>query len=74
MNPTFPGRPAGVAIWPAARAPCLAVEGAEDNLQQGEADLLALRPDINDVVILLAASGATPYVLGALLARARPAP
>ncbi len=43
-----------------------AVEGAEDDGAQGALDLLALRPSSLDVVILLAASGATPYVLGAL--------
>jgi N-acetylmuramic acid 6-phosphate etherase len=43
-----------------------AVEGAEDNTQLGADDLkqLALTPD--DVVIGIAASGRTPYVLGAL--------
>lgn len=43
-----------------------AVEGAEDDRAQGAADLLALAPGPNDVVFLLAASGGTPYVLGAL--------
>ncbi|WP_038487352.1 N-acetylmuramic acid 6-phosphate etherase [Janthinobacterium agaricidamnosum] len=43
-----------------------AVEGAEDDRQQGALDVQALLPGTNDVVILLAASGATPYVLGAL--------
>jgi N-acetylmuramic acid 6-phosphate etherase len=46
----------------------VAVEGAEDDLQQGAADLAATNPTPNDVVLLLAASGATPYVLGALRA------
>lgn len=43
-----------------------AVEGAEDNEQQGAADLdaIALQPD--DVVVGLTASGRTPYVCGAL--------
>ena len=45
-----------------------AVEGAEDDREQGAADLQALHAGPNDVVILLAASGATPYVLGALKA------
>ena len=62
--------------WPHERALSLlaggkgamfqAVEGAEDDAAQGAADLGALQPGRNDVVILLAASGATPYVLGAL--------
>jgi N-acetylmuramic acid 6-phosphate etherase len=43
-----------------------AIEGAEDNLDQGAADLQRLNPGPDDVVLLIAASGATPYVLGAL--------
>lgn len=64
--------------WPQERALALlaggsdamfvAVEGAEDDSVQGAADLNAVRPGPNDVVLLLAASGATPYVLGALRA------
>lgn len=64
--------------WPKSRAVAVlaggrqamfeAVEGAEDNAAQGEADLLAHQPGVDDVVILLAASGTTPYVLGALTA------
>lgn len=45
-----------------------AIEGAEDDALQGGADLLALQITDNDVVLLLAASGATPYVMGALQA------
>lgn len=62
--------------WPSARAVArlaggeqamfVAVEGAEDDGPQGAADLRALQPTADDVVILIAASGATPYVLGAL--------
>jgi N-acetylmuramic acid 6-phosphate etherase len=44
------------------------VEGAEDDEGQGAADLQAVSPGPNDVVFLLAASGRTPYVLGALAA------
>lgn len=44
----------------------VAVEGAEDNAAQGAADIHALALQPNDVVLLLAASGATPYVIGAL--------
>ena len=68
LHPTF--------SWPHERALSLlaggkgamfqAVEGAEDDAGQGAADLAALRPGPTDVVLLLAASGATPYVLGAL--------
>lgn len=62
--------------WPRSRAIALlagghpamfeAVEGAEDSLEQGRLDLAAIALQENDVVILLAASGATPYVMGAL--------
>lgn len=44
-----------------------AVEGAEDDAGQGALDLEALGPTMNDVVLLVAASGTTPYVRGALL-------
>jgi len=67
LNPTF--------SWPAERSPALlaggasalyqAVEGAEDNRAQGAADIQALQPGAQDVVLLLAASGTTPYALGA---------
>jgi len=43
-----------------------AIEGAEDDAAQGAEDIRLNDVSINDVVILLAASGATPYVLGAL--------
>jgi N-acetylmuramic acid 6-phosphate etherase len=62
--------------WPRSRAIALmagginaltdVVEGAEDDSQQGEADLLAVGPVANDVVLAIAASGCTPYVMGAL--------
>ncbi len=45
-----------------------AVEGAEDDASQGERDVLSVHVAANDVVLLLAASGATPYVMGALQA------
>jgi N-acetylmuramic acid 6-phosphate etherase len=64
--------------WPHERAVALlaggesamfaAVEGAEDDHDQGMRDMAAARPTANDVALLLAASGATPYVLGALQA------
>jgi N-acetylmuramic acid 6-phosphate etherase len=64
--------------WPHGRALALlaggndamfvAVEGAEDDIVQGAADLRSLNPTPSDVVLLIAASGATPYVLGALRA------
>ena len=64
--------------WPQSRAVALlaggkqavyeAIEGAEDNVEQGAADIIAAGVNANDVVLLIAASGATPYVLGALRA------
>lgn len=43
-----------------------AVEFAEDDSHLGWKDLLEYEIDINDVVIGIAASGTTPYVIGAL--------
>jgi len=43
-----------------------AVEFAEDDLNQGWADLKEHKANSNDVVIGIAASGSTPYVVGAL--------
>ncbi|MFC4455438.1 N-acetylmuramic acid 6-phosphate etherase [Deinococcus sonorensis] len=74
LTPTF--------SWPPERALTLlagglgavtrAVEGAEDDMRAGRDDLQALSPTPNDVVIGVAASGTTPYVLAALeLARQR---
>jgi N-acetylmuramic acid 6-phosphate etherase len=64
--------------WPHERAVALlaggldamfvAVEGAEDDAIQGAKDLAGLNAGPLDVVLLLAASGGTPYVLGALRA------
>lgn len=45
-----------------------AVEGAEDDADLGRADLEALSPTADDVVVGIAASGRTPYVLGAIAA------
>ena len=62
--------------WPPERAVAViaggmdalvrAVEGAEDDRKRGAEDLLAVDPTPDDVVILLAASGATPYTRGAV--------
>ncbi len=70
LNPTF--------SWPRERALGLmaggpsamfqAVEGAEDDEGAGRGEMQALAPNSNDVVIALAASGCTPYVLGAVAA------
>ncbi|WP_394780030.1 N-acetylmuramic acid 6-phosphate etherase [Undibacterium sp.] len=64
--------------WPKERAVAMlagghsamfeAVEGAEDNVVLGRKDILGAKTGPLDVVLLLAASGATPYVLGALYA------
>ncbi|EJX4185858.1 N-acetylmuramic acid 6-phosphate etherase [Salmonella enterica] len=43
-----------------------AVEGAEDSQQAGEDDLVALNLQEQDLVVGLAASGRTPYVIGGL--------
>ncbi|MBY0547603.1 MAG: N-acetylmuramic acid 6-phosphate etherase [Candidatus Obscuribacterales bacterium] len=48
------------------------IEGAEDNKEQGKLDLAERNPDDKDTVIGIAASGRTPYVIGALdFARSR---
>ncbi len=43
-----------------------AIEGAEDSEQLGQDDLIQLQLTENDVVVGLAASGRTPYVIGGL--------
>ncbi|MGE0560514.1 MAG: N-acetylmuramic acid 6-phosphate etherase [Flavobacteriales bacterium] len=43
-----------------------AVEFAEDDKEQGWKDLQAQKITVNDVVVGIAASGSTPYVIGAL--------
>jgi N-acetylmuramic acid 6-phosphate etherase len=48
------------------RAITQAVEGAEDSTRNGERDLRPLKLTRNDVVVGIAASGTTPYVLGAM--------
>jgi N-acetylmuramic acid 6-phosphate etherase len=70
LYPTFswPKERALALLAGGASAMFVAVEGAEDDFDQGDADLRATSPGANDVVLLLAASGATPYVLGALSA------
>lgn len=42
------------------------IEGAEDDPEVGAADLMARAVTANDVVVGIAASGRTPYVIGAL--------
>lgn len=68
MSPTF-GVPHGLVVGLIAGGPgalLKAVEGAEDNKQLGEDDLRALNLTAQDLVVGLAASGRTPYVIGGL--------
>jgi N-acetylmuramic acid 6-phosphate etherase len=72
--PTFGTSPRLVVALIAGgrRAITRAVEGAEDSQRNGERDLRAERLTRRDVVVGIAASGTTPYVVGALkYARAR---
>ncbi len=48
-----------------------AVEGAEDNVEGGYADMASQSLRADDIVIGVAASGRTPYVQGALQAAER---
>lgn len=68
LYPTFswPYERAVAILAGGADAMFRAVEGAEDDRAQGARDLLALAPGGNDIVLALAASGTTPYVLGAI--------
>ena len=66
--PTF-GVPHGLVVGLIAGGPgalLKAVEGAEDNAQLGEDDLVTLSLSPVDLVVGLAASGRTPYVIGGL--------
>ncbi len=49
-----------------SEAMTVAVEGAEDSLTLGQEDLAQLALNENDMVIGIAASGRTPYVIGGL--------
>jgi N-acetylmuramic acid 6-phosphate etherase len=71
--PTFgtPARMVQAIIAGGARSLRHAVEGAEDSAANGARDLAAAGVTRRDVVVALAASGATPYVLGALRLAAR---
>ncbi|WP_088014086.1 N-acetylmuramic acid 6-phosphate etherase [Gottfriedia acidiceleris] len=66
--PTFGTNPSEVVglIAGGERAFIKAVEGAEDSEELGKEDLLRISLTKNDIVIGIAASGRTPYVLGAL--------
>ena len=66
--PTFGTSPKVVVVLIAGgrRAITRAVEGAEDSERNGERDLRARKLTGKDVVVGIAASGTTPYVVGAL--------
>ncbi len=66
--PTFGTRPEQVVAVLAGGLPALlqAVEGAEDDRAAGGAAIIALDVSAQDSVIGVAASGATPFVVGAL--------
>lgn len=66
--PTFNTRPEEVVgiIAGGQKAMTVAVEGAEDDSEQGAQDLKDIQLNDNDIVIGISASGRTPYVKGAL--------
>jgi len=68
LYPTFswPRERAVAVLAGGESAMFVAVEGAEDDRAQGAADVAALKPGPDDVLLALAASGGTPYVLGAI--------
>jgi N-acetylmuramic acid 6-phosphate etherase len=70
IPPTFGTDPSRVVAILAggAEAGARAVEGAEDRAENGRADVLAHAPGPDDLVVGIAASGRTPYVLEALRA------
>jgi len=66
--PTFSADPEQVIGLIAGGSEALqrAVEGAEDSAEQGAGDLKDIKLSRRDVVVGIAASGNTPYVIGAL--------
>jgi N-acetylmuramic acid 6-phosphate etherase len=66
--PTFgiPSKMMRAFIAGGRRAVTGAVEGAEDSVANGERDLRRVKLTKKDVVVGIAASGTTPYVLGAM--------
>jgi len=68
IAPTFGTSPGLVRALIAGgrRAVTSAVEGAEDSVRNGEEDLREQRFGGRDIIVGIAASGTTPYVLGAL--------
>ena len=69
--PTFNTRPEEVVgiIAGGQEAMMVAVEGAEDNIEQGAQDLKDIHLNDKDIVIGISASGRTPYVKGAQLCK-----
>ena len=67
LHPTFswPRERALSLLAGGERALFVAVEGAEDNAAQAVADVQALSLTAHDVVLLIAASGTTPYAIAA---------
>ncbi len=67
--PTFGTEPEMVQglIAGGMSAMTVAVEGAEDSRELGKEDLVAIELTEHDIVIGIAASGRTPYVIGGLL-------
>lgn len=66
--PTF-NTPPGMVVGLIAGGPTAltrAVEGAEDDPDRGASDVRGLRVDARDLVVGIATSGRTPYVLGAV--------
>ncbi|MHB1454088.1 MAG: N-acetylmuramic acid 6-phosphate etherase [Saccharofermentanales bacterium] len=66
--PTF-GCPAGMVIGIIAGgedALRSAIEGAEDDVEQGRQDILGFSPGADDIVVGITASGGAPYVGGAM--------
>lgn len=66
--PTFSTPPSMVVGLIAGGTDALtrAIEGAEDSHEQGAVDLSVMHPTAVDVVVGIASSGRTPYVIGAL--------
>ena len=70
LPPTFswPGERSVAVVAGGRGAVFESAEGAEDDTAQGAIDLRLAEVGADDVVLLIAASGHTPYVLGALQA------
>jgi N-acetylmuramic acid 6-phosphate etherase len=68
LTPTFGWPPERARALMAGGDPAMyvSIEGAEDDAPQAAQDLHRLGPTENDVVVCVAASGSTPYVIGAL--------